>query len=387
VFFPKSYVSLERTNDSFLEPCQGFLKMSAWKYKKVMPRVLVSKLRLILAKDIVNLVGSSPDRIYSQLAKTSYQKEISEISPQQLNSISMEEALLKNFLRTIDEIARSSPKDIRALLTRILMKFEASALKAILRTKSVGLEVDQAMRYILPAGRLDATRCADITRNSKSIGDVVKLVSDREYGPVLKDALQEYDKTGALFPLETAIDRYVYSRIMRAAKKLRGLDEKIAATVLGLEIDSMNIRVLLRFKEAGVSQDRATKYFLPVSDVFGQEVLNDAMQQRDVKSTIERLLEAAKFNLARDYQQLLKELMREYEAHKSLSRLEVVLDRGLLKTSLRMLKRYTSFFNIGFLLAFVNLKWFEMRNLRAIIRGADERIPSDKTRELLILPS
>jgi len=361
--------------------------MSAWKYKQLMPKVLVSKLRLIPARDLVDLVGSSPDRIYSQLAKTSYQKEISEISPQQLSSISLEEALLKNFLRTVDEIARSSPKNIRSLLTRILMKFEASALKAILRTKSAGLEADQAMRYILPAGRLDAARCVDITTNSKSIGDVVKLVSNTEYGPVLKDALPEYDKAGALFPLETAIDRQVYGRIMRAVKKLRGLDRKIANTVLGMEIDSMNIRVLLRFKEAGVSQDRATRYFLPVSDVFGQEVLNEAMQAQEVRSAIERLLEAAKFNLARDYQQLLKELMKEYEAHKSLSRLEVVLDTGLLKTSLRMLKRYTSFFNIGFLLAFVNLKWFEMRNLRAIIRGADEKIPSEKTRELLILLS
>jgi len=361
--------------------------MSAWKYKQLMPKVLVSKLRLIPARDLVDLVGSSPDRIYSQLAKTSYQKEISEISPQQLSSISVEEALLKNFLRTVDEIARSSPKNIRALLTRILMKFEAGALKAILRTKSAGLGVDQAMRYILPAGRLDAARCVDITRNSKSIGDVVKLVSDTEYGPVLKDALPECDKTGALFPLETAIDRRVYGRIMNAVKKLGGLDKKIAGTVLGMEIDSMNIRVLLRFKEAGISQDRATRYFLPVSDVFGQEVLNEAMQAGEVRSAIERLLEAAKFNLARDYQQLLKELMKEYEAHKSLSRLEVVLDTGLLKTSLRMLKRYTSFFNIGFLLAFVNLKWFEMRNLRAIIRGADEKIPSEKTRELLILLS
>jgi len=361
--------------------------MSAWKYKQLMPKVLVSKLRLIPVKDIIDLVGSPLDRICSHLAKSTYDKEISEIPPQQLNSTSVEEALLRNFIRTIDEIAKSSPRNIRALLARILMKFEASALKAILRTKSAGLEADQAMRYILPAGRLDAARCTDITRNSKSIGDVVKLVSDTEYGPVLKDALQEYEKTGALFPLEVAIDRYVYSRIMRAAKKLRGLDGKIAATVLGLEIDSMNIRVLLRFKEAGISQDRATQYFLPVSDVFGQEVLNDAMQAVDARLAIERLLEAAKFNLARDYQQLLKELMKEYEAHKSLSRLEVVLDRGLLKTSLRMLKRYTSFFNIGFLLALVNLKWFETRNLRAIIRGADEKIPSDKTKELLIVPS
>jgi vacuolar-type H+-ATPase subunit C/Vma6 len=64
----------------------------------------------------------------------------------------------------------------------------------------------------------------------------------------------------------------------------------------------------------------------------------------------------------------------------------MVLDRGSLKTSLRMLKRYTPFFNIGLILAFLNLKWSEVRNLRAIVRGVEDKIPPDKIRKLLILP-
>jgi V/A-type H+-transporting ATPase subunit C len=361
--------------------------MSAWKYKKVMPRVLVSKLRLIPTKEIVDLTGSPLDRIHAYLLKTSYQREISELSPQQLTSISIEEALLKNFLRTIEEIALASPRDIRNVLNRVLMKFEAGALKAILRAKSAGLEFDEAMRYILPAGRLSASRSAEIVRNSRSVRDVIENISDMEYGAVLKEALPEYDNTGALLPLETAIDRYAYDRIMAATRKLRGRDRKIAGTVLGLEIDSMNIRVILRFKETGISEDWAVRHLLPVSDVFSHEVLCEALRAGEVELAIERLMEAAKFNLARDYQLLLEELMREYQAHRSLSRLESVLDRGLLKVNLRMLKRYTPFFNIGLILAFLNLKWFEMRNLRAIVRASDEKIPSETTGRLLILPS
>jgi vacuolar-type H+-ATPase subunit C/Vma6 len=242
------------------------------------------------------------------------------------------------------------------------------------------------MEYIVPAGELNATKCMEILKNSAGVRDVVKLVSDLEYGPVLENALEKYDKTGELLALEVAVDRHVYSRIWKAIKKLRGLDGRIARTILGLEIDSMNIRVILRLQEAGISQDQAREYLIPISEVFGQKGLEGAMQAKEARSTIEQLLEAAKVSLARDHQQLLKDLIREYETHKSLSHLETVLDRGLLKTSLRMLKRYTPFFNIGVILAFLNLKWFELRNLRIIIKGAEEKMPLARTTELLILP-
>lgn len=361
--------------------------MSAWKYKRVMPKVLVDQLRLIRPRDMIDLVGRPADHVYSVLAKTSYQKEISQIPTQELDSFSLERALFRNFVRTLDAITLSSPKDVRMLLTRIAMKFEASSLKAILRTKSAGLDADRAMEYIVPVGRLDENRCTEIIRDSENVHDVVESLSGLEYGRVLDGALEDYDKAGAVFPLEVALDRYVYSRIWNAARKLRGLDGRIARTILGLEIDAMNIKVVLKFKEAAVSQDQAVRYFIPVSDAFGPKELKDAVQAKEAASSLQSLLESARANLARDHYRLLMELIEEYKAHKSLSGLETVLDRGLLKTSLRMLKRYTPFFNIGLVLAFLNSKWFEVRNLRTIVRAAEEKMPAAKTRELLILPA
>lgn len=358
--------------------------MSAWKYKSVMPEVIVAKLRLIEPRDLVGLAGRSLHDVCLMLAKTSYQAEISEIPAKQLSSVSLENAFLKNFVRTCKEIMEHSPKDIGFLLSTILMKFEANNVKAILRAKGAELSVDDAMGYIVPVGRLDEARCRKIL-GSKSVIDVVESLLDLEYGSVLKEALGEYEETGVFPLLEAALDEYVYGEIWRAAGKLKGLDKKIARTVLGIEIDSINVKVIMRCKAMGISEDQIRRYLMPISEVFGEKELEDAVRAEDMKSSIESLMAAARLAMARDYQYILTDIKRGYEASPSLSRLEMVLDRGLLKTSLRMLKRYTPFFNVGLVLAFLNLKWFEVKNLRAIFRGVEDKIPLDKVRKLLIL--
>jgi len=351
-----------------------------------MPKVIVAKLGLIEPTDIVELAGRRPRDVQLMLAKTSYQAEISEIPTGQLSSISLETALLENFVRTCKEIMEHSPKNTGFLLSTILMKFEASNVKAILRAKEAELSIDEAMKYIVPAGRLDEARCQKILESAKSVGDVIELLSELEYGPVLKEAFRSHEQTRLLLPLAVALDKYVYGEIWRAAGKLRGLDKKIARTVVGIEIDAINIKVILRCRAMGISEEQIRRYIIPVSEVFGEKELEGAIRAADIKSSIESLLEAAKLAMARDYRYVLTDLLREYEASQSVSRLEMVLDRGSLKTSLRMLKRYTPFFNIGLILAFLNLKWSEVRNLRAIVRGVEDKIPPDKIRKLLILP-
>jgi V/A-type H+-transporting ATPase subunit C len=361
--------------------------MSVWKYRRLTPKVLVSKLRLIDPNDTIDLVNKDLGHVYLLLGKTAYQQEISEIAPQGVSSISLEDAVLRNFIRTVDEIARYSPKNVREFLATTLKKFEASNVKTILRSKSAGVGVDDALRNVIPAGKLDHATCKEILEKSQSVRDVVKHLSHTTYGPVLEQVLEEYEKTKLLLPLEVAVDRCVYGQIWKAVVKLKGLDGRIARTVLGLEVDSINIRTILRCKQMGLSQDQMTRFLIPVSDVLRKKELEEAAKATDTRAILDCLLAAARLNLARDYQHLLIELTKDYESRRSIPHLEMVLDRGLIRTSLRMLKRYTPFFNIGLVLAFLNLKWFELRNLRTIIAGVERGMPPSKVRELLILPT
>ena len=358
--------------------------MCAWKYKRIMPKITVAKLKLMEPKKITDLVGMSLHHISSMLEKTPYKAEISEISTKELSSISLEDALLQNFIKTCEELMEMSPKGIRLLLSTFLMKFEANCVKAILRTKQAELDVDEAMKYIMPVGRLDEARCRKTLEISENIADVADSLSDMEYGSVLEKAFAVYEEEKIFYLLEVALDRHVYSKIWRAIGKLGGLDKKIARTVIGLEIDSANVKTILRCKAMGISEDQIRRYLIPVSEVFSEKELEEVMRGLDMQSFINSLVRLARRSMARDYQYIFTEIQELHVT--SLTTLETILDRGLVETSLRMLKRYTPYFNIGLILAFLNLKWFEVRNLRAVIRGSEAGIPADRVKKLLILP-
>ena len=357
--------------------------MCAWKYKQVMPRITVEKLKLMEQKKIINLVGMSLHHISSELKKTPYRTEISELNTKELSSIFLEEALLKNFIKTCEKIIELSPKDVRLLLSALLMKFEANCVKTLLRAKEANLSVEESMNYIIPAGRLNEARCKKTLENSENIADVIDSLSDMEYGPVLEKAFEVYLKEKIFYHLEIALDRHAYHQIWRATGKFWGLDKKIARTAIGLEIDSINVKTVLRCKATGISKNQIRQYILPVSEVFGEKELEEAMSCSDLQSTIDSLVESAKRARARDHRYIFTELQESHVT--SLTALETILDRGLIKTNLRIINRYTPFFNIGLLLAFLNLKWFEVKNLTAIIRGSEARIAPDRVKKLLIL--
>ena len=168
--------------------------MCAWKYKRIMPKVMIAKLKLMEPKQLIGLVGMSLQHIHSILERTPYKEEIFEFNSKRLRSISMEDALLQNFIRTCEELVEISPKGIKLLLSTFLMKFEANCIKAILRAKQAELDVDEAMKYIMPVGRLNEARCRRTLQISESITDVVESFSDMDYGSVLEKALKICEK-------------------------------------------------------------------------------------------------------------------------------------------------------------------------------------------------
>jgi len=125
--------------------------MSAWKYKRIMPETIVAKLKLIEPKDMVDLAGKSFEYIHSTLTNTPYKTEILAIPDEELCSISIENALLKNYMITYEEIMEHSPKDIGSLLSTVMMKFEADNVKIEdLKTQKRGSKISAELKIMLP---------------------------------------------------------------------------------------------------------------------------------------------------------------------------------------------------------------------------------------------
>ena len=358
--------------------------MCAWKYKQLMPKLIVSKLKLLKPNQVLALVDMSIHHISSFLENNSqYKTGISEVNKKGLSAILLEDALLQSFIKIFEDFIKISPKDVRLLLSALLLKFEVNCVKTLLRAKEAKLSVEEAMNYILPLGTFSKERCRTILETSENISDVIDALSDLEYGLVLEKAITTYQKEKAFYLLEIALDRHVYQKIWRATGQFWGLDKKIARTTIGLEIDSLNIKAILQCKAIGIDSNQIMQYLIPGSDVLCETELQNAIKCPDIQTTISSMVESAKKARARDHRIIFKEL--ESNAS-SLTSVETILDRGLLETNLRMMKRYTPYFNIGLLLAFLNLKWIEIKNLRAIVHGTESGIAPDRVRKLLLLP-
>lgn len=357
--------------------------MKPLEYKEIMPRVALENLKLIEVEDLIGLIGKDLESIRCVLAGSPYGEHISALSVDRIDSVSLEAALLQNYAETLKKLVKFSSGSIRKLLLAFLKRFEVSNVKTLLRAVKGKITVDETMRHIVPVGVLDTNRCRAILAESKSIADVINSLADLEYGLIIKNVLNKHKKIEDLLQLETALDKAIYEEILESAERLKGVDKKIARDVLGIELDTLNVRIILKCKALGVSQELIKDYLMPTV-LFNEKTLEEAIKATTAKAAISCLLIVAETgNVV--YKNIFTQLLRECDA--PLSRLEAILDKAPLKMSLYMLKEYTRYYNIGFVLAFLNLKWVEIKNLRCIIKGAERRSPPSQVRKLLTLPS
>jgi len=358
--------------------------MKPLKYNEIMPRVAIENLKLIEADDLVSLIDKDLEAIRCALLESAYREEISTIPTDKLEPLSFEKALLKNYVRTHQNLIKFSAGNIRSLLLAVLKKFEVSNVKTMLRAVKAKMSVDEAMKHIIPVGALDENRCRTILAGPKGIEDVINSLLTLEYGTIMKKVLNERTILEDLLPLEVALDKAVYQGILEAAQKLKGLDKIIAKDILGIEVDSVNVKIILRCKAKGVSQDQIKGYLMPTA-LICEEALEEAIKATNVKSAMECLVKVAENAENPFYQSIFTQILKEHDA--PLPRLEAILDNASLKMSLYLLRKYTRYYNIGFILAFLNLKWVEIKNLRCIIQGSERKTPSNQVKKLLLLPN
>ena len=346
-----------------------------------MPRVAIENLKLIEIDDLINLIGKDLEAIRCALADSPYAEQISAVTQAILDSIFLEAALLQNYAETIKKLVKFSSGNIKKLLLAFSKKLEVSNVKTMLRAVKAQIDVDEALKDIVPVGTLDVNRCRAILEEAKSVEDVIAALTDFEYGKILKHAVEERGDID-LALLEVALDKAVYREILEKIEKLTGVDKKIVKDVLGMELDAVNVKVILKGKELAVSPEIIKDYLMPTA-FLNEETLEEAIETADVKSMMESLLKIVEFAHP-VYKKIFTQILKESNA--PLSRLEAILDKAPLEMSLSMLKEHSRYYNLGFILAFLNLKWAEVKNLRCIVKGSERKSPPSQVRKLLTIP-
>jgi len=344
--------------------------------------VAIENLKLIEIDDLISLIGKDLETLRCSLLDTPYGEQISAISSEKISYAFLETVILRNYAETSQKLVKFSSGNIRKLLLAFSKKLAVLNVKVMLRAVKAQIDVDETLKHIVPVGTLDVNRCRAILEAAKSVEDVIAALPDFEYGRVLPHAVEERGDIEDLALLEVALDKAVYREILETAEKLTGVDQKIAQEVIGIELDAVNVKIILKGKELAVSPEIMKDYLMPTA-LFDEEILDEAVNAVDVKSMMERLSMIVEFAHP-VYKKIFTQVLKESNA--PLSRLEAILDKAPLEMSLSVLKEHNRYYNLGFILAFLNLKWAEVKNLRCIVKGSERKSLPSQVRKLLTIP-
>ena len=356
--------------------------MKPSKYSTIMPRIALESLKLIDFDVLVRLIGRDLEGIFSFLVNTTYREEIVSTCGDIVEPGLLEDALFQNYAKVFNKLLKNSSKYIRNLLISLLYKFDALNLKTMLRMIQAGMNAEDILQHIIPLGTYDRKKCQTILSVSNSISDIIGSLQEQDFGFILKETLKTLKKIGDLSPLEAALDREVFERILKAIKNLNRRDKKIATNIIGIEIDALNVQIILKYKALMTDEENIKKNLMPTA-LINEEILDSAIEEPDIKSMLQHFLRFVETK-QEVYQTIFTKLVKESDS--PISRLEFILEKAPLEMSFFELKNNMRYYNIGYILAFLNMKWVEIKNLRCIINAMARNVDADQTLDLLIFP-
>ncbi|UCC20088.1 MAG: V-type ATPase subunit [Promethearchaeota archaeon] len=356
--------------------------MKSNRYNSIMPRVALENLKLIEFDDLVYLIGKSLEEIFSFLANTPYREEIVNTCGPKVEPGLLEEALLQNYARIFNKLMESSSDYIKRFLLSTLDKFNALNLKTLFRMVHAKINPEDILPHIVPLGLYNRQKCEDILTKFNSVSEIINSIEDKDFGYTLKVILTTKNILHDLTPLEAALDREAFTRMLKVIKNLNRKDKKIAKNIIGIEIDAWNVIIILKYKSMINNYENIEEKLMPTS-LINKETLLSVINDTNLKSALQHLVTAVETQ-HEVYLNCFTKLVEE--SNSPMSRLEFILERAPLEMSFFEMKKNFRYYNIGFILSFLYLKWAEIKNLISIVNATARKVGEEQIRDSLILP-
>jgi len=334
------------------------------KYAYSIVRVRAKKAFILKREDYEALLRAP--NIHQALAHLRSVSDFGSDIPQTEDMYEIERHLANRFVEISRTLVESVEEDVaREFLELALAKYEYETLKALLKAKFLGVPESEAMLMALPLGRYSGALYTSLL-SAKGIDEAIDLVPETELKSILEEALEEARTLKSPLPMEVAIDKWLYTRLWGLADRLRGDDKKWAKHLLGIEIDMKNILVLVRGKVLGLQPSIIEKAWLPLCYKLSFDVKSLASQP------LSSILQAIATSY---YGKAVSPLARDaVEVEKALEMLWI-------EENEKVFLHYP--FTLGLIYAYVNLKYVELKDVRALLFSKLMNLPPQKTLTLI----
>lgn len=291
-----------------------------------------------------------------------------------LDEYSLDKALDVQSAETYKFIAGLAPKEVKDPFVTMSKKVDIDNIKSLITAKEVGLTVDETQELLIPCGSLYDT--LNNLVDADNISNIVSALDSTEYATALEDALPEYEETGMVLPLESALDKVYLSKLLGSSDVPADENRQIVYSFVGTKVDIANLKLIIRAKEDGLNYDTISPYMLDEGYQLREWKLKDLMESPDVTNVISGL-EGTK------YAEPLSNAITEYNETGSVAVFERALDVYVAEHAKSLASKKP--LGVGPIIGYLSQKETEIKNLKIIARAKREAgFPNSKIAEMLI---
>jgi V/A-type H+/Na+-transporting ATPase subunit C len=344
-------------------------------YAPVLAKIGAEKGKILSEAKLKALADSKTlTEISAQLRETSYQEQIARIAPP-LTGRKLERAYYENLIDTYLKIIDYSPENAAQYLRLYLLRLEAEHIKALLKTTSAKLSVEQKLAkiYFSVEDYLKDHLIIEEVAKASTITGVIHAFKGTEYFAPLNIALKNYEETGSTASFDVFVDKYFYEKLFESYRGLPKKEQACAEFYASMESDGFTLLTLLRGKLLNLDPNWL-RLVLP-QNYFDLR-----------KPKVEAMVSAIDFDSALKF--VLESPYGKYftpgqNRHETIANAEKAFKKAVLQHAQGSV--ITETFNIGLPLAFLAQKEAEVHNLVALSLGVEAAMKPEAIRNLFLL--
>lgn len=334
-----------------------------------------------LSKDVMqNLLRSKDEtEMIKVLESTWYGSEI-EKAASIFKETELLEVALNRHLVYVNKIAlEASPFNGKSAIRAYLSKWDIYNIELILSSKSLGRPITDTESFLVSSRNVPAGVSAGniphddmkVILSQNNVEGVVNQLVKYNYGTILMQHLETYQKTGDLGPMMSALQTFYYQTLLDSLKFFQG-DEGTIRDLFRTEIDKKNILSLMKAKDSNLEKELLGKHIIDGGKITRNELL-EIYGSKDVSEIVGRV----------ENKYMLVNALAQYKKSKSLIDFEVALDKFINSEYVNKLKNIA--LSIGTIFYFILKTEQERENIKRIAYGKRYNLSNENISALLLM--
>ena len=313
------------------------------------------------------------------LESTWYGQEIKKTASVYQGPALLEVVLNRHLVEINKIILEAAPFNGKNAVRAYLSKWDLYNIELILSSKMMGRAITETESLLVSSRNVPAGIAAGniphdeikIILSESGVEGVVNKLAKYGYGVELMKHLDEFQKTGDLGPMMSALHESYYQKLLESLKFFQG-DEGSIRELIRAEIDKKNVLNLMKAKESGIEKEMVARHLVEGGQISSKELL-DIYEVKDVAEIIGKI--ESRFKLT--------EALEHYKTSKSLIDFEIAITQLINTTYVKKLKNIA--LSIGTIFYFIFNAENEHENLKRITYGKRYNLSIDKIRKTLLI--